>query len=80
MPILYFKLMDTLNRRGIKKKDFLGMANISNATMAKLTNNKVVQTDVIDRVCAALNCQPGDIMEYAEDNNENLTDVKNEER
>jgi len=72
--------MDTLNRRGIKKKDFLGMANISNATMAKLTNNKVVQTDVIDRVCAALNCQPGDIMEYAEDNNENLTDVKNEER
>jgi DNA-binding Xre family transcriptional regulator len=75
MPIYYYKLMDMLNRRGIKKKDFLTMANISNATMAKLTNNKVVQTDVIDRVCAALNCQPGDIMEYAEDNHDNLTDA-----
>ena len=39
------------------------MANISNATMAKLAKNKVVQTDIINRICVTLGCQPGDIME-----------------
>jgi len=64
MAICFFKLMDILNRRDMKKGDLMKQANISNATMAKLSANKVVQTDIIDRICASLNCQPGDIMEY----------------
>ena len=63
MGIYYYKLFDLLNRRGLKKGDLIKMANISNATLAKMASNKVVQTDIIDKICIALNCQPGDIME-----------------
>ena len=67
MGIYYYKLFDLLNRRSLKKGDLIKMANVSNATVAKLASNKVVQTDIIDRVCTALKCQPGDIMEWLSD-------------
>lgn len=67
MGIYYYKLFDLLNRKGLKKGDLIKMTNMSSATVAKLANNKVVQTDVINRVCAALECQPGDIMEFIPD-------------
>lgn len=67
MGIYYYKLFDLLNRKGLKKGDLMEMARISSATVAKLASNKVVQTDIIDRICVALNCQPGDIMESMPD-------------
>jgi DNA-binding Xre family transcriptional regulator len=67
MSIFYYKLFDLLNRRNLKKGDLMKMANISNATMAKLAKNKVLQTDIIDRICVTLGCQPGDIMECIPD-------------
>lgn len=39
-------------------------ANISNATMAKLNTSDYVSLEVIDKLCAALHCQPGDLIEY----------------
>ena len=67
MGIYYYKLFDLLNRRGLKKGDLIKMAGISNTTVAKLANNKIVQSDIIEKVCLALNCQPGDIMEIIPD-------------
>lgn len=67
MGIYYYKLLDLLNRRGLKKVDLKKMARLSSATVSKLASNRVVQTDVLDRVCAALECQPGDIMEWIAD-------------
>ena len=67
MGIYYYKLFDLLNRKGLKKGDLMTMANISSATVAKLASNKVVQTDIIDKICVALNCQLGDIMESMPD-------------
>jgi len=32
--------------------------------MAKLNTNEYVSLEVIDKLCAALNCQPGDLFEY----------------
>lgn len=63
MPIRYYKLFDILNRRGIKKTDLLTLANISSPTLAKLSKGDIVTTEIIDKICAALECQPGDIME-----------------
>lgn len=37
---------------------------IGQATLQKLRNNEAVNTDSIDSLCRALDCQPGDIMEY----------------
>ena len=63
MPIKYYKLFDILQRRGMKKTDLLTKAKISSPTLAKLSNGETVTTEVIEKICVALNVQPGDIME-----------------
>ncbi len=63
MPIRYYKLFDMLNRRGMKKTDLLTLAHISSPTLAKLAKGETVTTEIIDKICVALDCQPGDIME-----------------
>lgn len=63
--IKYYKLNDLLNRRGMKKTDLLDI--ISSPTLAKLSKGETIKTDVIDRICKKLNCQPEDIMEYVPD-------------
>ena len=67
MPIRFFKLFDLLQRRGIKKTELASMAGISAPTLAKLTKGQVVTTEVIQKICVALEVQPGDIMELVED-------------
>ena len=67
MSIKYFKLFDLLNRRGLKKTALLDMAEISSPTLAKLSKGDTVTTEVISKICRALNVQPGDIMEYVPD-------------
>ncbi|MBH7183460.1 helix-turn-helix transcriptional regulator [Clostridioides difficile] len=59
--------MDLLNRRGITKEELRLKIGASSTTIAKLSSNKNVSLDVIDKICKALNCQPGDIMEYEDD-------------
>ena len=51
-------------RRGIKKGELCKLANISKVTMSKLVKNQVIQTDMINKICTTLECQPGDIMEW----------------
>ncbi|MFL8492713.1 helix-turn-helix domain-containing protein, partial [Clostridioides difficile] len=60
-------LIDLLNRRGITKEELRLKIGASSTTIAKLSSNKNVSLDVIDKICKALNCQPGDIMEYEDD-------------
>lgn len=62
--LTYYKLFDYLNRNDINKTELRRQAKLSNGTMNRLVHNEVVQTDAIDRICAFLQLQPGDIMEY----------------
>ena len=48
----------------MKKKDLCIAAGISHASMAKLGKNENVTTDVLVKICTALNCDIGDIMEF----------------
>jgi DNA-binding Xre family transcriptional regulator len=66
MSIKYYKLFDALQRRGMKKTELAQVAGVSSVTLAKLGKGESVTIEIIDRICAALNCQPGDIMEYVE--------------
>lgn len=50
--------------KNLKKQEVLKLAGISNATMAKLNTNEYVSLEIIDKICAALNCQPGELLEY----------------
>jgi putative transcriptional regulator len=70
VPIKYYKLFDLLARRGMKKTDLIHVADISSPTLAKLSKGETVTTEIIERICKALGCQPSDIMEYDADTKE----------
>lgn len=44
------------------------MANIS---ILKNGKAKAIRVDTLDKICTALNCQPGDILEYRPDPQDN---------
>ncbi len=67
MPIKYYKLFDLLQRRGMKKTDLIKLAGISSPTLAKLSKGDTVTTEVIEKICNALDCQPADIMELVKE-------------
>lgn len=64
MGIKYNKLFHLLIDRNMKKGDLQKSAQITGSIMARLAKNEVVKTDTIEKICRALQCQPGDIMEY----------------
>ena len=63
MSVSYKKLWKMLIDRDMKKKDLCVAAGISHASMAKLGKNENVTTDVLVKICTALQCDIGDIME-----------------
>lgn len=67
MAVSYKKLWKLLIDKDMKKKDLREATGLSTATMAKLANNQNVSTDILVRVCRALNCNISDIMEIVED-------------
>lgn len=63
MVISYKKLWKLLIDRDMKKKDLQKLAGISSATITKLGKNKNVSTEIIQKICIALECDVCDIME-----------------
>ena len=63
MAVSYKKLWKLLIDRDMKKKDLCAAAGISHASMAKLGKNENVTTDVLVKICTALNCTMDDIVE-----------------
>ena len=58
----YYKLFIMLDKKGMKRTDLLKV--VSSVTLAKLGKWESVTTDILCKICAFLDCQPGDIMEY----------------
>ena len=63
MAISYKNLWKLLIDRDMKKKDLQELAGISAASITKLGKNENVTTDVLVKICTALQCDIGDIME-----------------
>ncbi len=63
MVISYKKLWKLLIDKGIKKKDLSAMAGISPATITKMGKNGHVTTEVLAKICTALDCGVDEIME-----------------
>jgi putative transcriptional regulator len=59
----YNRLWKMLIDRDIKKKDLQKMSDVSAASIAKMGRCENVTTDVLLRICEALDCQVEDIME-----------------
>lgn len=67
MAVSYKKLWKLLIDKDMKKKDLCAAAGISHASMAKLGKNENITTDVLVKICTALQCDIGDIMELTKD-------------
>lgn len=66
MAVSYRKLWKILIDKDMKKKDLRSVSGISTNALAKLGKNDRVGTDVLDKICLALNCDVGDIMEIVD--------------
>lgn len=69
MAIIYNKLFELLDQKGIKKYT-LRQQGVHATVMDKLTKNANVDVSTINRLCKLLDCQPSDIMEYVPDDAE----------
>lgn len=63
MPVEYKKLWILLIEKGITKPQLRQMANLSPATLTKLNKNEYVSMDVLARICKALGCGIGDVVD-----------------
>ncbi|NLB61828.1 MAG: helix-turn-helix transcriptional regulator [Clostridiales bacterium] len=67
MSIRYDKLWILMKDNKMKKQDLAKAAEISQGTMTKLNQDRVVSMEVILRLCKVFHCDVGDIMEVIED-------------
>lgn len=54
----------------MSKMDLLEAAGLSTGTLAKLGKNGNVTTDILVKICKALDCDVSDIMEVVKNNKE----------
>ena len=59
----YNKLFKLLIDKGIKKKSLCALAEISATSLAKLRHGGNTNTEILCKICCALDCDVGDIME-----------------
>ena len=64
MNVNYNKLWKLMIDKNLKKKDLTAMAGISTNAMAKMGKGENVSTEVLGKICAALDCKIDDIVEF----------------
>lgn len=67
MAIKYYKLLILLNKRGIQKKQLIEDLNFGQGTVAKFSKHEPVNIIVIDKLCKYLDVQPGELIEYVDE-------------
>ena len=71
MAISYNNLWKLLIDKNMNKTDLRNRTKISSSTMAKLTNQEMVALSVLEKICAELECNIENVMQFVE-----LEDVK----
>ena len=68
MAFKYDKLFELLKERGITTYKIRKYNLISQAALTKMKSGEGnIDTRTLERLCSFLKCQPGDIMEFVED-------------
>ena len=67
MAVSYKKLWILLIEKDMKKTDLRIQSGISTGALAKLGRNENVNTEVLAKICKALDCKIEDIMEILEE-------------
>lgn len=67
MSVSYKKLWKLLIDKDMNKTDLRLAIGVSSATIARLTREDMVSMDVLVKICDALNCNVGDVMDIVRD-------------
>lgn len=67
MAIKYDKLFKLMKEKGLTSYKIRQENIISQGALTSLRAGKSVTMDTIEKLCKALQCQPGDIIEYIDD-------------
>lgn len=69
MPII-LRLDRVMADRKMSLNELSDKVGVSNVNLSKLKNGHIsaVRFSTLEAICEALNCQPGDILEYRKDN------------
>lgn len=67
MAVSYKKLWHILLDRDMKKKDLQKAAGLTNYAMLKLGRDEDVTTEILGKICKALDCSTEDMMEFLDE-------------
>ena len=67
MAVSYKKLWKLLIDKDMKKKDLCALVGISPSSLTKMGKNGHVTTEVLAKICKALDCSVEDIMEFVQE-------------
>ena len=68
--MIRLKVFEIMVKRGIRtRKDLAQATGIHQNSLGRVVNGEVkaLRLDTLDRLCQALDCQPGDLLEYVPD-------------
>ena len=69
--MIKLRLDRVMLEKGISLQDLASRVGITNANMSNIKTGKItaIRFSTLDAICKILECQPGDIVEYVEDEN-----------
>lgn len=67
MTIRYDKLWYVMKTNKMKKSDLAKAADLSQSTMTKLNQDRIVSMEIMLRLCKLFHCDIGDLMEVIEE-------------
>lgn len=70
MTVSYKKLWHILLDRDMKKKDLQEAAELTSYAMNKLSRDENVTTEILGKICKALDCSTDDIIEFLPQNDD----------
>lgn len=73
MAVSYKKLWKVLIDKDMKKKDLQKAAGVSWASITKLSKGETVSMEILIKICKALECDIGEIIELVPDEDASKT-------
>lgn len=64
MTYSYNKLWKLLIDKNMMKKDLMKQTKITSSTIAKMGRGEAVSLDIFGRICIALECNIGDLVDF----------------
>ena len=66
MAVSYNNLWKLMIDKKINKSELCKSVKISSSTMAKMTNEEMVSFSILEKICAELECNISDVMEFTD--------------